>query len=71
MDGTKPAAVQTAHLARKCRRGKRFCMINGVVVISILVGFVSPVSGLTFAQSRATRRQDGVARGVGFSAVSG
>jgi hypothetical protein len=46
-------------------------MINGVVVISILVGFVSPVSGLTFAQSRATRRQDGVARGVGFSAVSG
>jgi hypothetical protein len=38
MDGTKPADMQTAHLARKCRRGERLCM-KGVVVISILVGF--------------------------------
>jgi hypothetical protein len=40
MDGTKPADTQIAHLSRKCRRGKRLCM-SGVVVISILVGFVS------------------------------
>jgi hypothetical protein len=36
MDGTKPADMQIAHLARKCRRGKRTCM--SVVVISIFVG---------------------------------